>query len=54
MLVFAAIGLALVPAKAEGGSSAYVAFGVAFVLSTVVAAVVERRTHLRGRIPRSL
>jgi hypothetical protein len=49
MLVFAALGFVLLPLKAEGQRTAYVAFAIAFLVLTIVAAVLERRLHLSHR-----
>jgi O-antigen/teichoic acid export membrane protein len=49
LLVMGGIGIALVPSKAQGESIAYLACGIAFIVSLVISAVVERRLHLSRR-----
>jgi cyanate permease len=49
ILVMGVLGIALVPLKAQGDSTAYLAFGIVFFLSLVISAVLERRFHLSRR-----
>ena len=51
MLVMAAVGLVVLPSRADGQRSAYVAFAIAFVVSVIVGTAFHR-LHVIGQAER--